>query len=477
MLPIHHHHHQNSNPIKKGKVNNIGKSSAEWRSRSIYQIITDRFSPSESGSGKSCPLLYTYCGGTFQGITSHLNYVKSLGFNAIWISPIVLNLPGGYHGYWAQDWFAVNPHFGTQADLINLVKTAHSMDIWVMVDVVFNHVGPVGFDFSEISPFNSSTHYHPYCQINNWSNQTEVEYCRLADLPDLDQSNNFVYKTLSNWITDFVLNTFGFDGIRIDTVPEISKTFWSDLKTNILAPKYGDIYSIGEVLNGDMNYVAPYANILGATLHYPMYFVLKSIFSQGGSMYQIRNTINSARSLVKDTSLLGVFIDNHDNPRFLNYESDYKLYQNALTYVLTSEGIPIFYYGTEQGFNGGADPFNREPLWPTSFNQNSYLFTFVQKIMNFRNTHFQEFLNNPLQVERYVANNFYAFSRGNVFVATTNVGSSYGRLQYTITYHPYSDGTVLCDIFWGNNDCETVTNGQFTVVLLNGESKIYYPQQ
>ena len=96
MLPIHHHH-QNSNPIKKGKVN-IGKSSAEWRSRSIYQIITDRFSPSESGSGKSCPLLYTYCGGTFQGITSHLNYVKSLGFNAIWISPIVLNLPGGYHG-------------------------------------------------------------------------------------------------------------------------------------------------------------------------------------------------------------------------------------------------------------------------------------------------------------------------------------------------------------------------------------------
>ena len=122
---------------------NIGvkaRTADEWRTRSIYQILTDRFSPSDSNSNPSCNLLYNYCGGTFEGIRQHLSYVKSLGFNAIWISPIVVNIPGGYHGYWAKDFFAVNPYFGTEQDLLNLVKTAQSMDIWVMIDVVFNHV-------------------------------------------------------------------------------------------------------------------------------------------------------------------------------------------------------------------------------------------------------------------------------------------------------------------------------------------------
>nr|CAG4712802.1 unnamed protein product [Naegleria fowleri] len=446
----------------------------EWKSRSIYQIITDRFSPTNSNPNQSC-LLYTYCGGTFIGIMNHLQYIKNLGFNAIWISPIVLNLPNGYHGYWMKDLFRVNPHFGTESDLLKLVKTAQSMDIWVMVDVVFNHAGPVGFDFAEISPFNQSSHYHAYCEITDWTNQTQVEICRLAGLPDLDQSNSFVFNTLNSWISDYIINYFGFDGIRIDTVAEVPKSFWANLKQNILIPKNGNIFAIGEVFNGDLNYVAPYANILGSTLHYPLYFTLRNIFTQYGSMYQIRNIVQQARSLVKDTSVLGVFIDNHDNPRFLNFNSDYKLYQNALTYVLMSEGIPIFYYGSEQGFSGGVDPQNREPLWTTNFNENSYLYQFVQKITKFRNMHIQEFIQNPLQVERYAANNFYAFTRGQIFVATTNVGSNYNQLQYTITYHPYQNGQVLCDVFWPQ-DCITVTNGQFTITLLNGESMIFYPQ-
>ena len=86
-----------------------------------------------------------------------------MGFDAIWISPIVDNTPGGYHGYWARDWYKVNENFGSEDDLKNLVNEAHNRGIYVMVDVVANHVGPVGTDYSTISPFNKAEHYHERC--------------------------------------------------------------------------------------------------------------------------------------------------------------------------------------------------------------------------------------------------------------------------------------------------------------------------
>jgi alpha-amylase len=112
-----------------------------------------------------------------------------MGFDAIWISPVVDNLDPGYHGYWARNWNQINQHFGSADDLKSLVAAAHAKDIWVMVDVVANHVAPIGDDFAQITPFNSAEHYHSNCAITDWGNQGQVEYCRLADLPDLNQEN------------------------------------------------------------------------------------------------------------------------------------------------------------------------------------------------------------------------------------------------------------------------------------------------
>ena len=71
-----------------------------------------------------------------------------MGFDAIWISPVVDNTVEGYHGYYAKNWEKINSHFGSAYDLKYLVKTAHVRGIWVMVDVVDNHVGPVRNNFS-----------------------------------------------------------------------------------------------------------------------------------------------------------------------------------------------------------------------------------------------------------------------------------------------------------------------------------------
>jgi alpha-amylase len=77
-----------------------------------------------------------------------LDYIQGMGFDAIWISPIVENYPNSYHGYHATNWENINTNFGSKQDLIDFVTAAHSRGIWVMVDVVANHVGPVGTDYS-----------------------------------------------------------------------------------------------------------------------------------------------------------------------------------------------------------------------------------------------------------------------------------------------------------------------------------------
>ena len=165
------------------------KSKEEWKTRSIYQILTDRFSRT-SNTG-ICDL-YKYCGGNFKGIIQKLDYIKNMGFDAILISPIVENTEGSYHGYHMINLYKINSHFGTEEDFKSLIKACHEKDIWIMVDVVFNHVGLVGVDYSKIYPFNSSEHYHNLCQITNWNNQWQIENCRLSDLPDLKHENKWV---------------------------------------------------------------------------------------------------------------------------------------------------------------------------------------------------------------------------------------------------------------------------------------------
>lgn len=102
------------------------------------------------------------------------------------------NTEAGFHGYWARNWEKINDYFGGETALKRMVEEAHKMDIWVMVDVVANHVGPVGFDYSKLYPFNQASHYHPNCDINDWGNQWQVENCRLAGLPDLKQEDPYV---------------------------------------------------------------------------------------------------------------------------------------------------------------------------------------------------------------------------------------------------------------------------------------------
>jgi len=106
-------------------------SPAQWRSQSIYQVMTDRFARSDNSTTASCNL-NLYCGGTWRGLINHLPYIQNMGFTAVWISPVVegvqQNTSDGsdYHGYWAQKIYEVNTNFGSAADLVALSEALHA---------------------------------------------------------------------------------------------------------------------------------------------------------------------------------------------------------------------------------------------------------------------------------------------------------------------------------------------------------------
>ena len=111
----------------------LAASSTEWQSRSIYQVLTDRFALTDGSTTAPCNTAdRIYCGGTFKGIQSHLDYIQGAGFDAIWISPVTAPIKDetaygyAYHGYWQQDLYEINPNFGTAEDLKALSDALHS---------------------------------------------------------------------------------------------------------------------------------------------------------------------------------------------------------------------------------------------------------------------------------------------------------------------------------------------------------------
>ena len=430
-----------------------GHNSTEWKTRAIYQLMTDRFATTNLDEPE-CNDLTKYCGGTHVGLKKKLDYITDMGFDAIWISPIVKNTEGSYHSYHTIDFYGLNEHFGTEEELYDLIKECHDRDVWVMLDVVANHVGPVGFDFRTINPFNSPEHYHDSCAITDWTNQKMVENCRLCDLPDLKQENDFVADELLKWIK-YIIQKYDIDGIRVDTVPEVPKWFWTKFS------KASGVYQIGEVFNGDPHYVASYQGCLDAVFNYPLSFTIKDAFS--GNLTKLHEYWLSSRPIYPDPKILGVFIDNHDNNRYLNDSRTKESLDNAGVFSILFEGIPVWYYGDEQYFHGGADPNNREPLWG-HYNKTSNLYILLSKSNKIRKG--KKIWETELEPLAWDID-FYAFTRGDILAAFTR-GE---EVEKKVKGHKFNTGDTICNIFHVE-DCIEVNSDEITLKM-EKEPKVY----
>ena len=283
-----------------------------WENATVYFMLTDRFhngNPNNDqtmGRAADGAKLRSFMGGDLAGITQKIEagYFDELGVNALWFTPPVEQIHGytdegtgktyAYHGYWARDWTALDPNFGTLEELKQLVQTAHEHGIRIMWDAVINHTGPV----TEQDPAwpSSWVRQEPTCDFTGYDGTV---HCTLVDnLPDVYTSKeeevevpDFLLKKweeegrkeqelaeldaffertgyprtpryyLIKWLTDWV-RELGIDAYRIDTAKHTEADVWGDLKAEaILAlrewkaahpaqkPDDLDFFMTGEVYN------------------------------------------------------------------------------------------------------------------------------------------------------------------------------------------------------------------------------------
>lgn len=333
----------------------------------IYFIMTDRFKDGTTDNNqfpdvnKNDPK--SFHGGDFVGITQSLDYIQSLGATTIWITPIVKNELKGYHGYWAYDFEAVDPHLGTEVELKQLVDEAHKRDMKIVLDYVVNHTG---YQSPWLKDPDKADWFHPKKDISNWSDLKEVENNWLFGLPDLNTENPEVAAFMAENAKEWIRKT-GIDGMRLDTVRHVPRPFWVEF-TKAVKAEFPDFYFLGEVWNDSTRYMQLYndAGIDGMT-NYSLYKGITGTFSRTGSSSSMASAIDKEK-FFKSPQLNGIFIDNHDNPRYVTVNG--KAYtKQALTFIMTYPSIPMIYYGTEIAMEGKGDPDNRRDMaWDKTSN-------------------------------------------------------------------------------------------------------------
>lgn len=261
-------------------LQNNAKQNFSWNGANLYFAVTDRFFNGNPNNDinfnrtEKTGALRGFEGGDLRGIIKKLDegYFKNLGVNALWITPVVEQIHGAtdegngltyaYHGYWTKDWTALDPNFGTEEDLKELVEKAHQQGIRIVLDAVINHTGPVTYADPEFP--NRWVRTSPQCTYQNYETTTA---CTLVkNLPDILTENNedvglphlleekwrkegryekeiselnvFFVKTglprapkyyIMKWLADYI-KKYGIDGYRVDTVKHTNEDVWKDFK-------------------------------------------------------------------------------------------------------------------------------------------------------------------------------------------------------------------------------------------------------
>lgn len=372
----------------------------DWDEAVIYFAVTDRFFDGDAENNDAYGVGdynigekggSSYHGGDFAGLNQKLDYLKDLGVNTIWITPIVENITEdqhdnetdtatyGYHGYWASDFTKLNKHLGTEQQFKALLDAAHSKGMKIMVDVVLNHAGYGREDY-----FNSiltDADGNSISMIRDSSNTIsgDDKYDSLSDLPDFVTENKAVTDQLVAWQTKW-MSKYNIDYYRVDTVKHVETTTWAAFK-NSLTKVNPDFKMIGEYSG------AGYANNAGELGTGTMDALLDFDFNDfaqnfvTGNISSVENSLQKRNNAINNTSVMGSFLSSHDedtlqyklvNESKISEEEAYNLMKVAATLQITAKGQPVLYYGEEIG-QGGANN------WPLQTNRRDFDWTELEK--------------------------------------------------------------------------------------------------
>jgi len=387
--------------VREGRFQGIGSDDV------IYLLMPDRFAngdPSNDDPGarglhdRSKPRFYH--GGDFAGVIARLPYLKDLGATALWLNPVYDNANRlneretydgqpitDYHGYGAVDFYAVDEHFGDLPGLRRLVDEAHRAGLKVIQDQVVNHSGP----------------YHEWVAdppTPGWLNGSEASHLKNTwqtwTITDPHATEHLRRETLEGWFADILpdlnqndpeaaryliqnslwwVGSAGFDAIRQDTLPYVPRSFWSQW-TAALRREHPQLDVIGEMWDGNAALVSFFqggvarAGIdtgVGALFDFPLYYPLRRAFAQGSPLREVASTLALDRLYPNPGSLV-TFLGLHDVERFMNEKgATTEGLKLGFTFLMTTRGIPLVYYGDEIALPGGGDPDNRRDFpggWP-----------------------------------------------------------------------------------------------------------------
>ncbi|BCB03007.1 alpha-amylase family glycosyl hydrolase [Bacillus sp. KH172YL63] len=365
-------------------VGAVEKEERKWQDETIYFLMVDRFHNGDTSNDKHIDTKdpKAYQGGDFQGVIDKLDYIKDMGFTAIWLTPVFENQPMGYHGYWITDFYKPEEHFGSMETFKKLVEEAHKRDIKVVLDFVVNHVGP---EHPWVTDPAKADWFHEK-QPMNFDNEESLQNAWLYDLPDLNTENpevkSYLFDVAKWWITETDV-----DGYRLDTVRHVPKEFWTEFSKEVKSVK-DDFYLLGEVFDRDPEKIAAYNGAgIDGFVNVPQAEELRTVFQKPDtSMDRLFNFWKYNETFYGQPELMGTFIDNHDMERFTRLLVQEKLFPGtrwklALTYMYATPGIPIVYYGSEIAVDGGDDPDNRRFM---NFRADEELIDYISRIGELR---------------------------------------------------------------------------------------------
>ncbi|PHS13813.1 MAG: alpha-amylase [Kangiella sp.] len=426
--------------------------SPDWRDQIIYFVMIDRFQDGDKTNNDQGHNLYRpteehyYSGGDIQGIIDRIDYVKNLGATTIWLTPPNANLwwsnsshGTGYHGYWARDFKSVDEHYGDLETYKNLSSQLHKNDMYLIQDVVPNHVGrffeyqgqfdplntdlnfklisgnlpterPTQFPFNQIdrhNPKDEKAHiYHWTPEITDFYNQNQEYTYQLSGLNDLNTSNTQVRESLKDsfgyWIKEV-----GVDAFRLDTAKFMEPEFLNDFihsDNGIVAtakqtgrdsfPVFGEVFETSLPFEDKaerkiQRFIGTEAQPgLNGIIGFPLYKTVENVFRSGQATSEIGYRIKKQMEMYADPFMVLNFIDNHDVKRFQSAGNTSTVKQ-AIAFIMTAPGIPAIYQGDEQElletreamFAGGFHAIKDK------FDQQSNMYQFIQNVSQVRKAH------------------------------------------------------------------------------------------
>jgi len=451
----------------------------EWLEKAvIYQIFPDRFNngnpdldPDQKLTWGDPPDHYSLFGGDLAGIIEKLDYLKELGINAIYLTPIFES--DSNHKYNIADYYKIDSNFGDLQKAKELVKKAHDRNIKVILDAVFNHCDINFFAFQDLIKYGEKSKYKDWFFYDELPIKTEkpINYVTFAtqvkSMPKLNTGNQKVQDYLLN-VVKYWMEELDIDGWRLDVSDEVHMEFWRKFRKTVKKIKPQAVL-IGEIWHSARKWLK--GDRFDTVMNYPFNWAVMKFFGTNeiGVEKFTSLIIKNYYHYREDTSnVLLNLLSSHDIPRIYEYCESKKQLKLAVLFMMTFPGIPMVYYGDELGLKGGKDPDNRRCM-PWDRVENNDLLDYYKKLIEIKKNISPLYRGDIRIVLKDEANNVLVFKRRckykTVYIVINN-----SHISQNVTFKIERSGKYTELI---SDSVTESDNGTLTVQMRDYEGKIF----